>query len=211
MATVADDQKMATGSDKAGRVRTRLDPERRREQLLDAAESVFAGRDPYEVTFEQVADAAGVSRALVYNYFGDKRGLIAAVHARRVVDLDLEITSTLGDDDGAAADRLRRLIRAHLDFAVRHRAVVTAAQAGRASLADTHHVVDQARDRRLATLAERWGPTTADHLVARGVLALLDSLAIDRLDGDLDAQAAEDLAFALLWPGLSAIATSPFH
>ena len=61
------------------RPRTRLDPEIRREQIVEAAEQVFHGRDPSEVTFEEIAEAAGVSRALVYNYFGDKGGLIAAV------------------------------------------------------------------------------------------------------------------------------------
>jgi hypothetical protein len=35
-----------------------------------------------DVTFEEVADAAGVSRALVYNCFGDRRGLVAAVFQR---------------------------------------------------------------------------------------------------------------------------------
>ena len=57
------------------RVRTRLTRATRREQIIDAAVDVFKGRDPNDVTFEEVADAAGVSRALVYNYFGDRRGL----------------------------------------------------------------------------------------------------------------------------------------
>ena len=61
-----------------GPTATRLDPEVRRELILDAAEEVFEPAAA-EVTFEAVADAAGVSRALVYNYFGDRSGLLAAV------------------------------------------------------------------------------------------------------------------------------------
>ena len=67
---------------------TRLDPEVRRELILDAAERVMAGRLPAEVTFEEVADAAEVSRALVYNYFRDRTGLLVALAERTLDRLD---------------------------------------------------------------------------------------------------------------------------
>ena len=51
---------------------TRLDPAVRRTQIIEAAAELFAERDPAEAPFEEIADAAGVSRALVYNYFGDR-------------------------------------------------------------------------------------------------------------------------------------------
>jgi AcrR family transcriptional regulator len=208
VASIAGDQQSAAGPVKAaGRVRTRLDPERRREQLLDAAESVFAGRDPLEVTFEQVADAAGVSRALVYNYFGDKLGLIAAVYLRRVLELDEELAATI-NGEGPADERVRHLIRAHLEFAARHHDIVAIVSSGAGS---AHQVVDQIRQRRVERLAELWGPTAADHLVARGVLSLLERISVDRVvELDLDPKAAEDLVFSLLWPGLSTVAASPY-
>ena len=78
--------------------RTRLDPEVRRELILDAAEEVFRSRPPSEVTFESVADAAGVSRALVYNYFGDRSGLLAAVELRSLERLDRRLRAALGSD-----------------------------------------------------------------------------------------------------------------
>jgi len=74
------------------RPRTRLDPEIRREQIVEAAERVLKGRDPGDVTFEEIAEEAGVSRALVYNYFGDKGGLIAAVYLRSLRRLDEELS-----------------------------------------------------------------------------------------------------------------------
>jgi AcrR family transcriptional regulator len=190
------------------RVRTRLDPERRREQLLDAAEAVFAGRDPRDVTFEQVADAAGVSRALVYNYFGDRYGLIAAMYVRWAVELDGEVVATLAGPE-PADQRLRRIIRSHLDFADRHRDVVALVRSDEAL---GHPVVDQARLRRYERVAQAWGPTPEDHLVACGVLALLERVSIDRVtEGELDLDRVEDLLFALVWPGLSAGPVSPFR
>lgn len=204
MAAVAGDHRKGSGS----RVRTRLDPELRREQLLDAAETVFAGRDPRDVTFEQVADAAGVSRALVYNYFGDRFGLIAAMYVRWAVELDRELTDAFLSADPPDA-RLRRVIRSHLDFASRHADVVALVQS---SEAHAHQAVDQARLRRHDRLAEAWGPTPEEQLVARGMLALLERVSVDRLSvSELDTQGVEDLVFALVWPGLSATTASPFR
>ncbi len=59
--------------------RTRLDPDTRRRSIVQAASEVMLGHDPMEVSIELVAEAAGVSRALIYNYFGDRGGLLAAV------------------------------------------------------------------------------------------------------------------------------------
>ena len=203
MTAVAGDHRKDAGR----RVRTRLDPELRREQLLDAAEAVFAGRDPLEVTFEQVADAAGVSRALVYNYFGDRFGLIAAMYVRWAHELDQELVATLAGSE-PPDQRLRHLIRSHLDFAERHRAVVALVESGEGH---AHQVADQARMRRHERVAQAWGPTPEDHLVATGVLALLERASIDRVTaGDLDLDRVEDLLFALMWPGLSAGPVSPF-
>ncbi|MFF5401971.1 TetR/AcrR family transcriptional regulator [Streptomyces misionensis] len=57
----------------------RLSVEERRRQLLDAALSLFAHRAPEDVSLDDVAEAAGVSRPLVYRYFpGGKQQLYEA-------------------------------------------------------------------------------------------------------------------------------------
>ncbi|MEU6240117.1 MULTISPECIES: TetR/AcrR family transcriptional regulator [unclassified Streptomyces] len=57
----------------------RLSVEQRRSQLLDAALSLFAHRAPEDVSLDDVAEAAGVSRPLVYRYFpGGKQQLYEA-------------------------------------------------------------------------------------------------------------------------------------
>ncbi|MEE1938795.1 helix-turn-helix domain-containing protein [Streptomyces sp. TRM 70361] len=47
----------------------RLSVEERRGQLIDTALALFAHRPPEEVSLDEVATAAGVSRPLVYRYF----------------------------------------------------------------------------------------------------------------------------------------------
>ncbi|GGM10810.1 TetR family transcriptional regulator [Streptomyces fumigatiscleroticus] len=57
----------------------RLSVEERRSQLLDAALALFAHRAPEEVSLDDVAEQAGVSRPLVYRYFpGGKQQLYEA-------------------------------------------------------------------------------------------------------------------------------------
>ena len=73
--------------------RARLDPAARRAQIVEAAAEVFRARDPATVRFDEVAHAAGVSRSLVYAYFGDRGELIAAVYLHSLRDLDEELSA----------------------------------------------------------------------------------------------------------------------
>ncbi|MFN4328915.1 MAG: TetR/AcrR family transcriptional regulator [Limnobacter sp.] len=61
--------------------------ERRREEILDAAETVFSEKGFEEATMEQVARTARVSRALVYVYFRDKTALHLAICLRGLKNL----------------------------------------------------------------------------------------------------------------------------
>ena len=51
----------------------RLDPATRRNQILDAANELFAERGYDEVTIDDVAKGAGVARGLVHHYFGGRK------------------------------------------------------------------------------------------------------------------------------------------
>jgi AcrR family transcriptional regulator len=56
--------------------------ERRRAEILDAAEALYANRGWETVTVDQVARGARLSRALVYVYFKDKQELLFAIGER---------------------------------------------------------------------------------------------------------------------------------
>ena len=58
---------------------SRLDPGRRREQVLDATNELFAERGYDEVSIEDIAGSAGVTRGLVHHYFGGRRQLYVAL------------------------------------------------------------------------------------------------------------------------------------
>jgi AcrR family transcriptional regulator len=53
----------------------RLPAPRRRRQLLDVALDVFASRGYHEASLDDVAEAAGVTKPVLYQHFGSKRDL----------------------------------------------------------------------------------------------------------------------------------------
>lgn len=59
--------------------RRRLSPDDRRNELLALGAEVFGQRPYDEVRIDEIAERAGVSRALMYHYFPDKRAFFAAV------------------------------------------------------------------------------------------------------------------------------------
>jgi AcrR family transcriptional regulator len=61
---------------------SRLDPGRRREQILEAANSLFAERTYDEVSIEDIACSAGVTRGLVHHYFGGRKQVYLALLER---------------------------------------------------------------------------------------------------------------------------------
>src|SRR5262245_55219907 len=60
----------------------RLDAEQRRAQILDAANSLFAERGYEEVSIEDIATSAGVTRGLVHHYFGGRKEVYIALLER---------------------------------------------------------------------------------------------------------------------------------
>ena len=60
----------------------RLTPAERRNQILDAANELFAERGYEEVLVEDIARAAGVTRGLVHHYFGGRKDVYIALVER---------------------------------------------------------------------------------------------------------------------------------
>jgi AcrR family transcriptional regulator len=61
--------------------------ERRRAEMVDAAEALYAEVGWDDVTMERVAKSARLSRALIYVYFRDKSDLLHAITERALLEL----------------------------------------------------------------------------------------------------------------------------
>jgi AcrR family transcriptional regulator len=76
--------KIVISSERASsrRMRTRLDPDARREQLMTLAEEVIMQQGLHAATMKRIASAAGISETQAYNYFGSREQLFVEI-ARR--------------------------------------------------------------------------------------------------------------------------------
>jgi AcrR family transcriptional regulator len=59
----------------------------RRDQLLNAGVGLLAGRPHQDISIEEIAEAAGVSKGLLYHYFPTKKDFILAALGRGQVEL----------------------------------------------------------------------------------------------------------------------------
>jgi AcrR family transcriptional regulator len=99
--------------------RRRLSPEDRRSELLALGAEVFGQRPYDEVRIDEIAERAGVSRALMYHYFPDKRAFFAAV-VRAESEQLFEATNTPPTEGQSLLDRLRIGVLAYMRYDEEH-------------------------------------------------------------------------------------------
>ncbi|MFF0009870.1 TetR/AcrR family transcriptional regulator, partial [Streptomyces tibetensis] len=104
--------------------RQRLSPADRRAQLLAVGARMFAARPYEDVLMDDVAQQAGVSRALLYRYFPSKHALFAAVYQQAA---DRLLAETKLDPADSLVAQLVQGMDIHLDYFVANRHAVLAA------------------------------------------------------------------------------------
>lgn len=87
------------------------------EQTLEVAHGLFAAHGYGDVTMEEIAAAVGVTKPLLYNYFGNKERLYIACMERAGDALTRTIDAAIGgtDSPGAALEAGVRAFFAFLD------------------------------------------------------------------------------------------------
>src|SRR5579875_1667097 len=119
-------------------VRRRLARADRRTQLLDVADELFSARGIQATSMEDIAEQAGVTKPVVYDHFGSKDGLLAAIITRAGNQLAETVLEAVSSAD-SAEDALASGVRAYFRFiAARGRGWTTliAGTAGTSSVAD---------------------------------------------------------------------------
>ncbi|MFH9010108.1 TetR/AcrR family transcriptional regulator [Streptomyces sp. NPDC017943] len=132
----------------------RLSVEERRNQLLSSALGLFAHRAPEEVSLDDVAEAAGVSRPLVYRYFpGGKQQLYEAA-LRSAAD---ELQDCFDEPrEGPLLARLSRALDRYLTFVDEH-------DTGFSALLQGGSVVETSRTSSIVDGVRR---TAAEHILS---------------------------------------------
>lgn len=99
--------------------RRRLSPDDRRNELLALGAEVFGQRPYDDVRIDEIAERAGVSRALMYHYFPDKRAFFAAV-VRNEGERLFEATNTPPEPGLSLFEQLRAGVLAYLEYDETH-------------------------------------------------------------------------------------------
>jgi AcrR family transcriptional regulator len=102
-------------------VRKRLRAEERRETILDAALEVFAQHGFNGASIDEIAHAAGVSKALIYEHFPSKRDLHFSLLERHVREIFERLAVSAATSDPGEV-RLRAGVNAFLEFVETRRA-----------------------------------------------------------------------------------------
>ena len=84
---------------------------RQRETILSAAFELFSERPFADVTVTEVAAAAGVSRATVFNHFRSKQGLIDALTEKVMLVYQRLLDAALADEESPTPALVRELFR----------------------------------------------------------------------------------------------------
>lgn len=88
----------------------------RRQQLIEVGRALFAERGFEGTSVEQISEAAGVSKPVIYEHFGGKEGLYAVVVDREIQALLGQITTALTEHEGNARALLEAAALALLDY-----------------------------------------------------------------------------------------------
>ena len=132
--------------------RARLDVDERRRQLVALGTQLFSTRTYDDVSIDEVARTAGISKGLLYHYFPTKRDFYVATVREAAAQL-MQRTKTSPQMN--AVDRLRTGLDAFIDYVAEHgTAYEGLLRSGIGADAEVARIVDDTRESFCARLIE---------------------------------------------------------
>ncbi|WP_104052604.1 MULTISPECIES: TetR/AcrR family transcriptional regulator [Arthrobacter] len=189
---------------------TRLPREERRRQLLNAAQEVFVSNGFHGAAMDDIAEAAQVSKPVLYQHFPGKRELYLALLEDHLGTLTEFLTSALNSTSDNKL-RVRETMRAYFRFVAQdsqgHRLVFESDMTNDAEVSSRIEEFNARFASNIAgVIAEdtKLSPVEAT-LLGRALAGMAQVSARYWLetDGDLDIDAASELIYRLAWRGIS--------
>lgn len=190
----------------SNKARQRLDVDERRKQLLAIGSELFASRPYDDVWIDHVAAEAGVSRGLLYHYFGSKRGLLHAVIEH---ETEAILAATTPDAALPPDRRLRASIEGYLDYVSSHphgyRAIFRGAVSADARVRELVEANLRRQEHRILDALPSGEPTERLRLAVHGWLASLVAIVLEWIDHPtVDRSEIVDLAASTLTASVAA-------
>ena len=188
----------------------RLPREERRRQLLSAAQEVFVTHGFHGAAMDEIAEAAHVSKPVLYQHFPGKRELYMALldnHLNTLTEfLDTALKSTTDNKL-----RVRETMRAYFRF-------VAQDSQGHRMVFESDLTSDAEVSARIEEFNARFASNIAGVIAEDTKLSHVEATLLGRAlagmaqvsarywletDGDLDIDAASELVYRLAWRGIS--------
>lgn len=177
---------------------TRLNVDERRRQVVETGARLFTDHAFEEISMRQIAEAAGISKPLLYHYFPSKTELFKAAVADRAAELQSLIEPT---GEGTPFEQLTRSLDAYLGWIEGNSKAWTKLMQTAAALPEAGEVVETFRTQTLEQLLLRLtGKRKARPILRnalKGWLGYVDAAILDWAEArDLSRAQVRDLIIA---------------
>ena len=177
--------------------RVRLNLDERRAQLLALGTKLFSTRAYEDISIDDVAEQAGISKGLLYHYFGGKREFF--VEVLRAASEELR-RLTEPDPTLSPGERLRAAVDAHLDYVQENSAVYAAIYRSGAVAHETGDILEEHREVVLGYFLRDFGITKPRPILRaalRAWMAMVEGACLDWIaHPELDHAALRELLIA---------------
>lgn len=162
---------------------TRLAPDERQRQIIEAGKALFAEHSFEEISMREVAEAAGVSKGLLYHYFPNKIELFKAAIRDAAVELS-QVVEPSGE--GPPLAQLTGSLDGYLAWVDEHARTWVKLVQSTATLPEARDFVLDFRtrilERVLSELAGTDSPSPALRIALVGWLGYMDAAILDWID-----------------------------
>jgi AcrR family transcriptional regulator len=189
----------------------------REAQMLEVAERVFSARGIQAATMDEIAEHVGVTKPLIYDYFGSKEGLLAATIERaRGQLMGALVDSWLSEPSAPVRDRVAGVVHAFFAFIDAHEAAFALLRTEGALIGEAAESVERIRQQTAKAFAEGLRsipafaglPATRVTAMAEILIGGCERLAVWRsTHPGMTADEATDLVVTTIWDGLATVAT----
>lgn len=196
--------------------RRRLRPEQRRELIVTAAAAEFGRRGHRDARLEDIARAAGTTKAVIYDHFENKGALHAEVVARASNDLVGAVVEAVVGAEGEGKERYRAGLLAGFRLIAQRPDVRTLLLGEPGADAQVAKASMKAQRQARAAMAQLYMSEPsflarhprrrerAEHF-AQGGIGAINGLAVLGVEQGLSPEQLTDLAMEVLWPGIEAL------
>ncbi len=163
--------------------RARLGLDERRAKLLRLGRDLFSVRAYDDIQIDDIAAAAGISKGLLYHYFGSKRGFYVATVEEAANEI---LVATQLDPALPPPEKARRSMEVYLDFVEQHAgAYLALLRGGIGTDPEVAAIVDRTRAEFVQRFVSNLGlaePRPVFQLAARSWVGLVEAASLAYLE-----------------------------